>query len=90
MITHFILFYNCKHLLSKFTSVPMIRTQSAFKMDAIRGESSLGSDSARADSVGIKGINLAELLAMLPRAEFVFGMMARVTRSTDLPSYPQG
>lgn len=35
MITHFILFYNCKHLLSKFTSVPMIRTQSAFKMDAI-------------------------------------------------------
>lgn len=59
MSTHFILFCNCKHLLSKFTSVHTIRTQSTFNMDASRGQSSLVSDSARADTLGIKGINLA-------------------------------
>lgn len=61
VITCFILFYyyNCKHLLSKLTSVHIIRTQCTFKMDAIRGQSSLVSDSASVDTVGIKGINLA-------------------------------
>lgn len=40
---------------------------------------------------GNKGNKLgSELLAMPPRAKFVFGMMTRVTRSTDLLSYLQG
>lgn len=59
LYTILLLFYNCKHLLSKFTSVHIIRTQSTFTMDAIRDQSSLVSHSARVDTVGIKGINLA-------------------------------
>lgn len=57
--TILLLFNNCKHLLSKFTSVHIIGTQGTFTMDASRGQSSSVSDSARVDTVGIKGINLA-------------------------------